>query len=271
MKENIIENYLRDNIIYCFNIDDYTFPRFINSRKIDLKRNRENELLKKKSSYAKNFEKELTNPGQLINNKYTKFLTYIPEFPIPIENRKLWENILKELGLPTNNKAWSINFFKLDYIFPYFDCCVEIDSSFHFPNIKYDQARDIYLLSMYGIRTIRMLNFGENKKNRSIYLNNFKQYLQERIQLSPNPSKIKLSFSKLITEEYINQNKLVFEFIEELKKQEGNKFLILKELNLNLKDYIGNYPELEHLDFKKDLIDILKVLYNKKLVLLENP
>ncbi len=259
----IILNYLRNNPLYCFNIDDYLFPKYINSGKTNLERARLDEIKKKKSSFVVNFENCLSKEISKIFSKHTKYLSYIPEFPIPIENKELWEEILTQNGLDKTNKAWNVNYFKLDFLFPYLGYCVEIDSNFHFPNIKYDMSRDAYLFSMYGIKTLRLLNFGESKKNKDIYLNNIKTSFSDAIKSWPSkgPNKIIIDFSKTIVEEFIMNNRETFKIISNIRNNTP-KFLIEKIIKIKQIDYLDITKENQD-----NIILSMKLIFNKELVI----
>ena len=259
----IILNYLRNNQLYCFNIEDYLFPKYINSGKTNLERARLDEMKKKKSSFVVNFENCISKELLKIFNKHSKYLSYIPEFPIPIENRKLWEEILTQNGLDKTNKAWNVSYFKLDFLFPYLGYCIEIDSNFHFPNIKYDMSRDAYLLNMYGLKTLRLLNFGESKKNKDIYLNNIKTSFSEVIKSWPSkgPNKIIIDFSKTIVEEFIISNQETIRIISDIRNKTP-KFLTDKIINIKQSDYSNITKENQD-----NIILSMKLIFNKELVI----
>ena len=262
----LVSNYLKGNPTYCFDLDEYTFPKYYGS--VNLFNIRKVELLRR-SKYALNFEQSLkTDIPKLISKSNNKYLNcIIPEFPIPIENKELWYDILNALEIDKSHFAWNTGYFKLDYLFPYFNCCIEIDSRYHFPNIKYDMARDSYLFNMYGLNTIRLLNFGSDDSNKRSNLKILKNYLSE-IELSWTkclPKKIQLDFSQSISESYIKYNYNIFKFIDLLKTKLGNKFYITKEIKIKISDYKLSFPDIMDKFFKSNVSDILKFIYKKQI------
>lgn len=166
MNRDLIKNFVLRNNYYSFYIENYAIPKVlntINKKNINIYQKRNESLMRRESSYSKKFYEDIEN--SLKNSKlYNKDLYYhsIKEFPIIIENRELWNNILNYLNIGVESSI-NTNYFLLDYFFPYIGLCIEIDSDYHNSKKLYDQARDIYIKTYYGIDTIRFDKYGENK------------------------------------------------------------------------------------------------------------
>jgi hypothetical protein len=243
---NIIANYLLGNPSYCFEIDGYWFPKFIGKANLDYFRKQE---LKEESSYVKNFKKDIGG------KKYKSFLkNYIQEFPFPIEHIDTWHELLKMAEVEEGSKPYNTKYFKLDFFYPELKLCIEIDSSYHYAKSKYDLARDSYLSSVYGIKTIRLLNYGENEKNRKL---NSEILKTETDKLMTGP-KIPLNFNKYVAEKFIEDNQDIFSQIIKVRNQIGNKFIINRQIELNKKD-LGK-------DWEK-VVKFIEDIYKKRVIL----
>ena len=114
MDLNLIKQFvLKCGNLYLENINGYIVPKTLisfNGQEIPLINNRNNALINNKSSYSECFEDD-------INRKISRgeeYLYYIPEFPIIIENRDLWNNILSFYGAYRPDFIHT-NYFFLDY------------------------------------------------------------------------------------------------------------------------------------------------------------
>ena len=255
----IIFNYLKGNPTYTFELSGYILPKYID--RTNLYESRKIELLEHTSSYCKNFEKDVNRFIKDFGNK--DYLDYIKEFPIPIDHKKYWLEILDDLGLPEKHKSRFTDFFKLDYIFPSLGIVIEIDSTYHFNRALYDLARDTYLSSVFGLKLVRLLNYGETKANWNINYPLFTSEFREAInhkksQGISSSNKVSLDFSISISQNYIRQNKLVFDYIVKLRKDLGIKFVTLKTIDIK-KD--SNYSK----NFWIDLESVLKHIYKKSI------
>lgn len=257
---SIILNYLRGNPGYCYKLGDYILPRYCDT--IDLAKIRSAELLRR-SKFVKSFESYLDK-----EMKTKQYLEKIPEFPIPIENRELWNTILKELGILDDETAKNVRYFKLDYLFPIYGICVEIDSRYHITKAMYDKARDLYLLAMYGIKTVRLMEFGKSKtneqENAKIFINAIKleEARWKRYSIK-EPEKIILDFSHSIVENFITLHQSVFSLFTKSRKEMGDCFIVNKDFEVNIKDYIDDFPELNENRFKEDFKTVISQIYGK--------
>jgi hypothetical protein len=187
MNENIILNYLRDNRTYVFKVGDFILPKklkTISGNKIDLETNRSN-LLKQGSYWSPKFEKYLLSTN----------IEYIKEVPFIIENMRLWRFLCNKYG--TNKKYVNTNYFFADYVFPYYNLIIEIDSSMH--NEEYDKARNEYIHRTWGIYSLRFYEFGRIAEKDSEYLKEFGRFIQDL-----NRSRFLYSLSTPIQLDYSN-------------------------------------------------------------------
>lgn len=246
----IISNYLRGDLTYTIDLGGYILPKYIEYGSINLYKSRSDELLKR-SSYVKNFENSLKKKDiiQLFPKSFRdlKYLERVVEFPFPIENKSFWEDLIMGLGISPNEKSiWETKYFKLDYLFPYLGCCIEIDSDYHLSSIRalYDKARDMYLLGMYGLRTVRLLKFGENQKNLQLNLKILQDYISEITNIwslgDSLPRKIILDFSKTIVEGYIYNNRFIYEIITAIRSDLGIKFQTERKISVDLSKYTSD-------------------------------
>ncbi len=256
----VISNYLRGNPVYTFELGGYILPRYVG--KVNLYESRKSELLGHNSSFCKNFENDLSKFIKSFGNKEKDYFDHIKEFIIPIEHIDFWTRILDELNLPEKHISRFTGFFKLDYFFPSLGVVVEIDSSYHFNKALYDLARDTYLSSIFGIKTIRLLNYGENKNNwntnYSIFTSEFRSIVAHKKFLGISPkNRVSLDFSISIGQNYVRNNKTAFEYIVKLREKLGMKFLVNKTLDIKKDD---SYEK----EFWLNLESILDLVYKKK-------
>ena len=121
---------LRDYIARC---PDYTFnigfsievPKLLLTNKrglINLGKERDRRL-RYQSGYACNF-KELIRKIQ-----DCKELEYVMEVPVPIEDKLHWERLCARFEV--NDELESTEYFMIDFLFPWVNIAVEIDSGYH--------------------------------------------------------------------------------------------------------------------------------------------
>ena len=242
----IISNHLRGNSSYYFELDGYWLPKFIGNS--NLEKNRLQEL-KVESSYVKNLKRDIV--------RYKLLKSYIQEFPFPIEHIESWHRILKAVGLEEGSKYFGVNYFKLDFFFPSLSLCIEVDSSYHFSKSKYDQARDAYLSSIYGIRTVRLLNYGESEKNRKLNLST----LESVLGLSVSGPLVILNFTKHAVERYLEVEKEVFSGIVKIRDKVGeDRFIVDRKLDITQDQF--SFSD----DLWKRVTEVLVKVYKKIVV-----
>ncbi len=225
MDLNLIKQFvLKCGNLYLENINGYIVPKTLisfNGQEIPLINNRNNALINNKSSYSECFEDD-------INRKISRgeeYLYYIPEFPIIIENRDLWNNILSFYGAYRPDFIHT-NYFFLDYFFPSLNCCVEIDSNYHDRKELYDKARDLYIYKTYGIATTRFMCY--NRDNKQAYLNKLNRFYESILNrfskwnIAINNNFTYIDYSETIINNFIIKNKQALEFIDKLIYYFGN-------------------------------------------------
>lgn len=276
----LIKNFvLRNSNLY--NIIDYGYliPKNIKSksgRLINLEQNRNNALINNQSSFSINFESDL------YNNYNQKIFSYIKELPIVIDDKNLWNDILDGLGDPKNSKSRDINYFLLDFYFIHLNINIEIDSILHRDKGIYDKARDIYLNCNFGIDTMRFYNYGDNNKLKSLYLQNFENIANFKINCMKNwgidttKECCKKSLSDIIVNLFIQDNYRSLEFIEKLINYIGLiEFCNNNKIAVTYKDIINIDNTLTIKELKKKgsldrlfiegVILLVLQIYNKKL------
>ena len=158
MKEDVLIKFLKSNKKYCFRIDEYIIPiqvkDFSGVHLVNLRDNRESNIDSPNSKWVRYFE-------VLLSTFYTNY-RYLKEFPLIIEDRGMWGSICNNLNI-TEEDYLHRNYFLTDYFFPEYNLAVEIDSDLH--DQKYDEARDLYIKSNWGIDFIRMYEFGKTPEN----------------------------------------------------------------------------------------------------------
>lgn len=276
MDLNLIKNYVIRDKYYVENIDGYIVPKVLENN-INLHSNRKSILFNKDSKYSKNFRK-------LIDSKLTteKYLNYIREFPIIIENKELWNNILNQFSIPIDDKMRKVNYFLIDYLFPYLGISVEIDSEYHNTRLIYDKARDIYIENMYGIIAYRFYKFGSSDEYTVPYINQFENTVNNILCFLKNNNllmnKIIIDYSKTIVESFIKNNVRSFNFIDTIINFVGfNEFFLRRSLIINLKSLskLSNevsgkpYNKLKQISLEKLFLDNVSNLvfniYQKRL------
>ena len=271
MNRDLIKNFVLRNNYYSFYIENYAIPKVlntINKKNINIYQKRNESLMRRESSYSKKFYEDIEN--SLKNSKlYNKDLYYhsIKEFPIIIENRELWNNILNYLNIGVESSI-NTNYFLLDYFFPYIGLCIEIDSDYHNGKKLYDQARDIYIKTYYGVDTIRFDKYGENKSLRKVFLDKFNNKIIEidnyysNNGISARPWNI--DYSELSINHFIVKNRRLIEISDLLIKFIGeNKFMYTDYHNILIKDIIKFYPKELNNNIDKILIDNLIIFFKQ--------
>lgn len=121
----------------------------------------------------------------------------IKKFPIFIQNKSLWKNLVNKYKVETlkQNPAY----FVVDYLFTKLNIIIEIDSGMHIPITNYDKARDEYILCEYGISTARLYKYGSNYNDfynlRNIL--NKRELFKQKLQL--NNSIACINYDNIIT------------------------------------------------------------------------
>lgn len=277
MNIELIKNFVLRNINLFDTIEfGYLIPKNIKSKVggklINIKSNRQEALRNNNSKYSKRFEEDI----KLFNN-YTS-LQYIKEFPIVIDDRDLWNNIMTNLCVDGNSELRKITYFLLDFYFINFNLAVEIDSKYHDGKEIYDTARDVYLKSKYGIETLRFYEYGNSTDSRYQFINTFRNYLDTFIMYNKNWGLVnrKVIFDDIIVNLFIQSNYKALEFINKIIDYVGfTKFYRVYNIKLDLKDLVKLDNTLSIKELKKkgsldqlfiDGVTLLMLqIYNRKL------
>lgn len=241
MNLTLISNYVLKNKYYVEMIDGgYIIPRFITSyngkNRINISLNREHALLNNNSSFSQKFEQDI------LRHKILSQYQYIKEFPIFIEDKCSWNNALDYFGEDLNSDKRNVNYFLLDFYFPYLGVSVEIDSGYHKSRQSYDLARDTYIKRVYGIETFRFFEYGKDDGHRLPYFNRFKNTVKYLNKLNQNrnlySNNLQLNFSKTIINNFINDNRQILEFIDKIIDYVGEyNFYSYNSLRLSKSDF----------------------------------
>ncbi len=150
----IIRNRIYTDDEYTFSLGNFRLPKYMylpgSSKPHDLFLRRHDAYNTCDSPTSKGFRDDLKvwHPGK-----------YIREFPVPIENKNLWEDLIKKFNVEETKR--STNYFLIDYVFPKKGLCVEIDGSQYHTTPNYDKARDEYIFFMLGWKTYRFKNYSQ--------------------------------------------------------------------------------------------------------------
>lgn len=200
MNRRKLLNYLLSTGEYCFSVDDFLVPKRLRSERgypINLEYNRQQNL-DQGSAWSPCFHKAL-------KNKYKK-MTYTREFPLIIQDQDVWRGLCNKYCV-SDIEHRRKNYFVADYFFPRHSMLVEIDSDYHLD--VYDQARDEYVQSTYGISTLRFYKFGEKKAKDKQYLKEFNSWLAERKGLVTT-----LDYTTMIIEKFNKDNGDVVQLLD---------------------------------------------------------
>lgn len=259
MNKELIKSYILGSNYYKFSIENiYTLPKYIytisSEKKLDLEYIRNERLgIGKGSSFERSFNYDLSVMiGKAIQRK--PLYNYIREFPIIIENRDLWNELLDYYNVDKEDKIRDTNYFLLDFFFYNSDTIVEIDSDLHKGREIYDKARDRYIKSTLGIDTLRFYNYGEDLEKREEYKNSFRKKIKDsynkRIKLGLISGPSRIDFSETLVNNYIKEHKQSLLFIDSIARFLGTRFKIEDEIEINWVDLHKIFPKI----FKRGVI-----------------
>lgn len=127
--------------------------------------------------FSKNIYETLELRRRLIERKcspaeekfYADYPQFYREMILFIEYREIWWEILEQFLISKDSKLYDKNFFMLDFFEPRSSFNIEIDSRTHHSNtILEDRCRDEYLRRVFGIRTLRFMQYDfETPENRA--------------------------------------------------------------------------------------------------------
>lgn len=270
----LIRNFVLRNDYYSTEIEGYQFPNVVVSKgnRINIMVNRENNLRSRESSYSQKFREDIKS----LRKSYKRFSEYIQEFPIIIEDRRLWNEIANYVGVK-DSRLLNTNYFLLDFFFPYLGVIVEIDSEYHDKKRTYDVARDIYIKRKFGLDTVRFYKYGNNDLERVAFLDKFKNVSTELMNYYSSwgirECRYPIDFSQTMIDNFIQDNRIPLEFIDKMIAFIGeNKFMYSDFITLSLKEIqtIDNYlfPLIEKKGYDKGSLEQL-LLDNVTMILLK--
>lgn len=278
----LIKQFVMGNDRYSFVINGhYIVPSNIKSHNgnlINIRSAIGNSKLNGNSKYVKSFKKDFAEFKVSIGKQRDICYEYIQEFPVPIEDLNLWNNLLLREGLsPINNSEFfNRRFFILDFLFFHSGVVVEIDSDFHDKpgRRNYDRARDKYLEKKYKLKILRIEKYGnlpETDKDSINQINNL--IIQETNKYERNGSNHFLDFSNTIVNNFISDYEGILRFIDKIRNYLGDLFeyynkIILTKLDLKIIDTYNFTTGLRG-DQEKLYLDttsmILQKVYSKEL------
>lgn len=200
MNRRKLLNYLLSTGEYCFNVDDFLVPKRLRSERgypINLEYNREQNL-NQGSRWSPGFHETL-------KKKYKKMI-YTREFPLIIQDQDVWRGLCNKYCV-SDIEHRRKNYFMADYFFPRHSMLVEVDSDYH--SDVYDLARDEYVQITYGISTLRLYKFGEDKIKEKQYLEKFNSWLADRKGLVTT-----LDYTTMILEKFYKDNEDILDLLE---------------------------------------------------------
>lgn len=169
MKRNNILKFVMKNSDYVIYSDLFVIPKYINHySNTHVRFNMEI----KRGIYLNQGSKWSPLFRAILKHFYPN-IKFDREIPLVIENRGLWDSLCSKYNVdPDKTKR---TFFVVDYIFPYQNLIVEIDSQYH--NEEYDNARDDYIKTVWGFDILRLYEFGKAEFSTINCIENFERYI----------------------------------------------------------------------------------------------
>lgn len=277
MNEQIILNRLLRDPKKVFYIDKYAIPKIRDDgKKVDIEEEREEAIGKLCSTpNYPNFIKRLDTEVSKIPIEDRFLFKPLPEFPLIIENKPLFDMLL---GEESKKHHW-----RADILFPYLGIIVELDSKHHV-SPKMDNARDRYILHTWGIRTLRVeLGLQDNEENSetldqrfsSIWEEVFKEYQrllkQRKLSWAGKPSKyevpVPINYYSYLIREFKKSEKDMIKLCEKyLESQPGfytMSNIVLYRDKIDKKDRVVFDNELLYTEDK--LKSLVSYIYEKEL------
>ena len=265
MKNDLIINQLYKKQEYVFNQGPYYLPTKLMSRRTG----RAYSIRKTIQDHIENEDKtgavkdflELFDPW--VSQQEGRRFDYIREMIFLIRERD-YQNWIK-LYDGDNEERLNRNLFITDLFFPYLHLNVELDGLAYHEYLdsdkpKYDQARDQFLFSVYGIKTIRLTEHTVEKRFETI-----KRVLRKQDEYEIPAS---LDYTEEIVGMYLNHSypPTCFDLIEKyILDIPGFYDLGNERVSFPIKEMMG--CEKKDLEENWEYIgEILKDLYGKELV-----
>lgn len=154
---------------YVIHSDLFVIPKYIDHYKIS---NLSFNMEVKREIYLNQGSKWSPLFRAILKHFYPS-IKFDREIPLVIEDRKLWDSLCSKYNVDQDKTKRT--FFMVDYIFPYHNLIVEVDSRLH--NIDYDKARDDYIKSVWGFNILRLYEFGKDEFGTIKGVENFEKYI----------------------------------------------------------------------------------------------
>jgi len=263
INRELILNSISEDSRFIFRYGPYILPTKIISRKTglpyDIRKSVKDHIDNEDKTGAVTSFLELFEPWANNNPEFEYLREMI--FLIRDEDLKHWQRLYNG----DNMERLYRNLFITDLFFPYLHLIVELDNPIYHEECMdpdkriYDRARDEFLFSVYGLKTIRL-----NEKTPYKRFETIKRVLRKQPRHNQPAF---LNYSKEITEIYLNYtyDPVCFDLIE--------KYLIDIPGFYNTKyEEVGFPKSMKESDKKileinkEDIKEILKTLYKKTLV-----
>jgi hypothetical protein len=165
-KDNILK-FVMKNSNYVIHSDLFVIPKYIDHYKnTHLRFNMEI----KREIYLNQGSKWSPLFRAILKHFYPN-IKFDREIPLVIEDRGLWESLCIKYNVDQDKTKRT--FFVVDYIFPYQNLIVEIDSILH--DMDYDKARDDYIKTIWGFDILRLYEFGKAEFSTINCIENFER------------------------------------------------------------------------------------------------
>lgn len=169
MKKDNILKYVTKSNKYVIYSDLFMIPKYIDHYQIT---NLSFNIEIKREKYLNQGSKWSPLFRAILKHFYPN-IKFDREIPLVIENRKLWNSLCSKYNVDKDKTKRT--FFVVDYIFPYHNLIVEVDSRLH--NIDYDKARDDYIKSVWGFNILRLYEFGREEFGTIKDIEYFEKYI----------------------------------------------------------------------------------------------
>ena len=262
IKRELILNRLENDPRYVLRYGSYILPTRVISRKTglpyDIRKSIKDHIENEDKTGAVKSFLDLFEPW-VDNNPDFEYLREMI-FLIKDEDLKHWQTLYGG----DNMERMYRNLFITDLFFPRLHLIVELDNPIYHEKCKdldkriYDKARDRFIWSVYGLKTVRLNEETPYKRFETIKRVLRKQPIYEQPAF--------IDYSKEITEIYLNHtyDPACFCLIEKYLLSTPN-FYDFNIEEVNFPKLTGN-EEKDFVKYKEDIREILEVIYDKKLV-----
>ena len=254
--------------------DDYTFttdliglvcPKFIwpkgSKDKIKLEGHRDLLLSNRDSEMSKEFRKDLA--------KLHKGYQYEREVPIIISDIEKWKELANRFGTPPEKTG--VSYFMVDYFFPDLDLILEVDGSmWHCP--EYDKARDAYIKSTYGYKTLRFLDYGKSNidlaKDQVRLSQEFAKAAQRKQRYHFRRPRLMSMYVPELVQYYKRKNWDAINLVEKILNYKGPTSMSSDKIAIGAKEVRSFWPKLTE-PLILNAMEVMQELYGTDLEILK--